>query len=564
MSKTSTNYTGLHYVKEDSIGVTPTNPTFQTIPSKGSSLQGNITTAVSMAIRSDRQTDDLILVDSNVNGSLDVELSFTPYLDFLQSLLQDNNTDNFNALDGINLLSATGNDFTFLEADNSLNSVTPRFLGLTKGDTIFISDALNPENNGQFTVAATATATKVLLTTDRLVTEATSADMLTVEYPAYHNDVSFTKATKSITSTAYSFAGLVPGDKIYVKGATNKSNNGQFTVKTAPVAPFHTVFLKGVRSNKIVDEAAGALVRFRTPSLTAVNDISFNTGTGPTVNEIISSTTSFATFVSGSFILVSGAANAANNGVFEIATVAPHKITLTNDKTLVDEPAGNGIKITQNVFRNGNANVDSYTFLKTVEGIANQAYMYYKGCQISSLSLDFTTGSILGGSFGIVGLNETTTTTPLTNQSLVDIPTYSLLNSVSSLSIVSTGLSAGTSFQNIKLNIDNSVNAAKAIGTLGATDLASFMLNVTADMSIYFEDLEAYNMYKSASSFKVVMTLVDGDGNYIVISLPHCKFEKLDSPVPGKDAFLMQNGSFRALRDPTLDYTIQMDLLAAH
>jgi len=40
--------------------------------------------------------------------------------------------------------------------------------------------------------------------------------------------------------------------------------------------------------------------------------------------------------------------------------------------------------------------------------------------------------------------------------------------------------------------------------------------------------------------------------------MPKCKFESLDTPIAGKDSFLMQSGSFKALRDATSNYMIKL------
>lgn len=383
---TSTNYTDISYIAEVTAGTTPASPAFQTLPTKGTALMGNTTTAVSAVIRRDRQIDDLVIVDQDVSGNLDFELSFAPYKPLLTSLLQG----------------------------------TPFVLA--------IAAAIN---------------------------------------------ISFT-APSTIASVTSVFTGLLPG----------------------------------------------------------------------------------------MYILVSGAAAANNNGLFKVVTATGTSITVA-ETTITTAAAGATIKLSANSIRNGVQTPTSYTFAKQITGITTPAFMYYRGCQISSMDLAFDTGAILGGSIGVIGLTETVTETAIGGQTFVASPAYTIMNSVSALALESTGLSAGTAFQSIKLKVDNGINAAKAIGTLGAANLASFTLNVTADMSIYFQDIVAYNKYLQATSFNVVMKATDGAGNKIVVSMPNCKFEKLEAPIAGKDAFLMLNGSFRALRDPTLNYTIQLDLIAA-
>ena len=390
MSITSTNYTDVAYILEPvTNGVTPDTPTFQSLPTKGSSLQGNTSTIVSEVIRKDRQIDDLIIVDQDVSGAVDYELSYEPYKPLITSLLQ--------------------------------------------------------------TAALTLA-------------------------PVTGTDIGFTGTTNVIDTGATDVSGLLAGQYIIVSGATDPANNGTFQLSS----------------------------------------------------------------------------NSTSN-----------TITLTSTAGLVTEVAGASVTIAANTLRNGVADPDSYTFVKTITGIATPVYMYYRGCQLSSMSLDFATASILGGSINVIGLNEDVTETGIAGQDFDDVPNYTLMNSVSSLAIESTGLAAGTIFQNVNLTIDNNINAAKAIGTLGAADLASFTLNVTADITIYFQDKDAYDKYLNATSFSLELKATDGDGNIIIVSMPYCKFESLQSPIPGKDAFFTLNGSLRALRDPINDYTVQIDLLDA-
>jgi len=386
MTITSTNYTDISYIVEVTNGVTPATPAMQIVPTKGSSLQGNTTTVVSEVIRSDRQIDDLIIVDQDVSGAVDFELSYAPYKPLITSLLQ--------------------------------------------------------------TTAAP---------------ETTGAQI----------DIGFTVTTEVIDT-----------------GGTDVSV--------------------------------------------------FNTG---------------------DHILIDGATNAENNGVFLVLSSTATTITLAVGSGLVTEAASASVTIKSNPLRNGVVAADSYTFMKNITGIVTPVYMYYRGCQISSMNLNFETGSILGGALNVVGLTEDVTETAIAGQTKVDAPAYTLMNSVSSLAITSTGLTAGTSFQTLNLTIDNNINAAKAIGTLGAVDLASFTLNVTADITIYFEDKEAYDKYLQSTSFSVTATATDGSGNVIVVYMPYCKFETLETPIPGKDNFFVLSGSLRALRDPTDDFTVQISLL---
>jgi len=265
----------------------------------------------------------------------------------------------------------------------------------------------------------------------------------------------------------------------------------------------------------------------------------------------------------GMNVLVSGFANPANNGFKKVTAVTAGVMTVTGT-SLVIVAAGPSITMKSTMVRNGAETPKTFTFMKFIEGLDDPAYFYYAGCMISKMNFKFETGSILNGSFDIVGREEEPTITAKSGQTLVDVPSYALMNSVSSITQIDLeGLPADTEFSTLNLTVNNNINRAKAIGTLGAVDMTSFTLNVTADITMYFNTLDTYNFYKNSESFYLAFTLVDGDGNILIVTMPKCKFEKLESPIEGKDHFLMLNGSLRALRDAVTNSTVQFEFFDA-
>lgn len=388
MPISSTNYTDFSYVKETTPGTTPDTPAFQRLPVTGVNLSDSLAAAVSEVIRSDRQTDDLVIVDSEVGGDCNYELSYAAFKPIIASLLQ-------------------------------------------------------------------------------------GGDLVTIDQAA--SDVTVTASTKTFSSAGtinFATAGLLPGCRIRVAGFTN----------------------------------------------------------------------------------------AANNGVFKVATVTAGAFTV--EETITDEAAGNAVTFDVSFVRNGAEDMDTYTFRKQINApSASNAIFYYRGCAINTMSFEFASGSILNGSFGVMGRTSEGTDTEITGETIADVASYRIMNGVSSVtSIDISGLPATTAFSSLSLNVDNQINAAKAIGVLGAADLAPFSLKVTADIEIYFEDLSMYDAYKDSTEFSLGFTLEDAsvNPNIMTIDLPKCKFEELSEPVDGKDAFLMESGSLRALRHATLNHMIQV------
>ena len=393
MSITSTNYSDISYVAEVTAGTTPATPAFQLLPTTGGSPMSNLTTAVSEVIRSDRMIDDLIVVDSEVSGDINYELSYAPYKPLIDACLR---------------------------------------------------------NDTPTTVAIAAASDIVMSNTNSEITS---------------------------TTTDFSAAGIV----------------------------------------------------------------------------------------AGMFFRVSGAAlDAANNGIYKVTSV-------TDANTLVVDPAPNSDQVAEasvdiDAIHNKNSNdaASTFTFCKRIQGIAAPAYYYYRGCAISNMSFNFNTGEILTGGLSLFGRTEEATETGISGQSYVAVPSYDLMNAVQSVvSINVSGLPAATEFSSLTLNLNNNTTGAKAIGTLGSVDVTDFTFEATGDISLYFEDLNAYNAYQNSTSFALDLTLQDATGNNIIISMPKCKFETLEAPIDGKDSFLMLSGTFRALRDETQNSMVEVTFIPA-
>jgi hypothetical protein len=215
------------------------------------------------------------------------------------------------------------------------------------------------------------------------------------------------------------------------------------------------------------------------------------------------------------------------------------------------------------IVQNGNNIPDTFTFVKRVLGITDPAYFYYNGCAISQVVMNFETGAILTGTTSVYGREEQTATDSsplagLTSQQFDNPTAYTVMNSVQNVVTDIVGLPVGTEYSTLNLTINNNTTGAKAIGTLGAIDIADFTLEVTGDISLYFQDLSAYNLFLQSSEFSLTTTLTDAAGNTLEIKMPWCKFETLETPIDGKDNFFMLDGTLRALRDPVNDYMVQM------
>ena len=389
----TTNYSKLSWIEEIIPGETPANPTFQELPINSIGLVESITTSISERIRSDRMIDDLVIVDADVGGGNDYELSFKAYKPMIISLLQCNKV-------AIGIVAISGASDISADASGAFNST--------------ITD---------------------------------------------------------------------------------------FTASNVAV---------------------------------------------------------------GMWLNVSGFVSAGNNGLHRITSVTANQIIVDiNISTLVTESAPASVDMEGETYRNSNSPPENYTFKQEVQVNGTPYYGYYRGPQISEMTFDFETGSILTGAMTLVGRDATMQDSALPGESISPVADYRVMNSVSNLAINITGLPAGTVYETFNLAVNNNVNPKKGIGKLGAYGLGSFTNEVTAGVDMYFEDLTAYNYFKASTAFLSSFTLTDADGNIIIATIPACKFESLEMPVPGKDEFLMQTGSIRGVRDAITNCHIQFDFISA-
>jgi hypothetical protein len=326
---------------------------------------------------------------------------------------------------------------------------------------------------------------------------------------------------------------------------SNVGGEMNFEMAYAPYKPLITEMLRG----DVVSASFSG-------DLTAVNATSEFTGTG------LTTATNLAV---GQIVAVRGFSDPTINRMYKITA-----LSATSMEVYPAPPAdetGASKTISASVVANGVNDPQTYTFLKSIGGIQNDAYFYYTGCVISEIMLSIESENRVTGSMTIVGREEEATETPHHVPAVdnpADQPPYTIMNATSDFDTVQlVGLGGSACFKKMDLKLSNNSTAAKCIGTLGASDIADFGFEATADISMFFRDLAEYNAFKASNSFGIMVTAKDADGNEIGIHMPRCKFESLEPPIDGKDNFLMLDGSIRALADSTLGYAVSVSFADA-
>jgi hypothetical protein len=276
-------------------------------------------------------------------------------------------------------------------------------------------------------------------------------------------------------------------------------------------------------------------------------------------NSINSAGAGFSNVVDGQWVKVSGFVTTANNGIFKVVTATTSKLILLT--TLVTEAASASVTVKAQMARNG-TETHSFTIQKSLGDATTETFFNFTGARIGSMSLDFQTGQILTGSFGVMALGMVTSEAQFSGATVLQAPSATPMNSVSNLSnVYLDGAISTAQFSTLSFQLNNALRARDAIGSLSHIDIALGTISLSGGINIYFEDRSLYEKYRLAQSLALSFAVTDIDGDTYVFTLPKIKFETGEVVSGGLDTDVMFNATWRAIVDEVTDCMVQIDKL---
>ncbi len=268
--------------------------------------------------------------------------------------------------------------------------------------------------------------------------------------------------------------------------------------------------------------------------------------------------TAFANVVDYQWIKVGGFSNSANNGWHQVINkISNDEVVVAS--TLIDESIPVGGTVKGSMLRNG-VIARSMTIEKLFNDTTVPTYFYFRGMEISALTLTAETGAILTGSFSFIGRTSEGTETEISGATHLPPSTNTILNAVNSIgSISKNGQPSSSTFQNLNLTLDNNSRGQTAIGTDGYVGAAHGSINLTGTTSIYFEDINDYNDFNNGTSFSLSFILSSPDGD-MVVTLPQVKFSSMTIVSSGINTDIITDSEFTAIIDPSSNSQIQLDV----
>lgn len=270
-----------------------------------------------------------------------------------------------------------------------------------------------------------------------------------------------------------------------------------------------------------------------------------------------------STIAAGHWIKISGFATASNNGIAKVVSRTSSKIVLSH-KTLTTETAGATVVLKGKSVRNGTTK-STFTIEREFPDLATPAFFQHRGMLVNTMTLNATSGSILEGSFGLMGRDTLINTATCGTGAEVVVTAHPIMSATANVGTIYENGTAitGTYFKNINLSTTNNARNLDAIGSLYPIDINNGSFGATVTMESFFSDTALLQKFLNGTATSLAYYFTDSEGNYVVIDLPYIKFTA--GPLNGVNlnSDVMVGLTATALNSPTLNYMMQVSMLPA-
>lgn len=263
----------------------------------------------------------------------------------------------------------------------------------------------------------------------------------------------------------------------------------------------------------------------------------------------------------GDVIETTGFADAANNGVFRVASVTASKIEVTlldgEPATLVDETAGEEVAIvtTESVLKAGTVR-RSFTILRHFTDIeeSGDPYHVFAGVEINSMALAVTAAEIVTATFGTIGREGKEPEKQQPAGATFEAPTTTApLDGFSGALMVDGSPVADVT--ELSLTLENGLEPRNVLGTIYTKRPSAGRSNLTGSATVYFEDSSFLRRFIREEDTSLSIELLDGEGNAYIFTVPRFKFTGGQPDISGMGAISLTM-PFQGTYDPVTQSNI--------
>jgi hypothetical protein len=197
-------------------------------------------------------------------------------------------------------------------------------------------------------------------------------------------------------------------------------------------------------------------------------------------------------------------------------------------------------------------------------------YHTFRGMNVSKFSTSFASKSLTEGTFTFLGKDMLANTSTQLTGSVAASNTYDIQNGVRGLGQLWEGGAplTSTSIKSITMDIDSSLRAQDAAGTLGLVGVGIGTFKVSGKLTIYFATGALFTKYLNDTYTSFTVQTVDTAGNGYVITVPKAMLMNGQVVAGGQDTDMMAEFDYTAYADktnsvPALRQTIFIDRVGA-
>lgn len=300
-------------------------------------------------------------------------------------------------------------------------------------------------------------------------------------------------------------------------------------------------------------------------AVSIANDIA-TTGTGFSC----AGTASFDDISAGQWVKFGGftANSSENNGYYLVTSVTATAGTMTTSPapaSVEAKSASKTITINGAMLRNGTTE-HSYSIERYYADLSPAVYNAFAGMVVNNFSMSLAADAIISGSFEFLGKSATSAAAAMSSGSVTAATTTDVINAVANVAnILENDTAVSTCLvQSLDFTLNNNVRGQSAIGQLGFCDIGVGQVDVTGTMNVYFRNKDLYDKYIAGTETSISFRVSDAAGNVYIFTFHRVALEAdPGGQATGANTDIMENITWRSIRDQTYDCTIQIDKFAA-
>lgn len=178
-------------------------------------------------------------------------------------------------------------------------------------------------------------------------------------------------------------------------------------------------------------------------------------------------------------------------------------------------------------------------------------YFMFTGMNVAKFSTALTSAQNTEGTFSFMGKASVRGTATVLPGSTVASQTYEIHNGVAGVgNLWEAGVPlVSTSIKSITLDIDSSLRAQDALGSLGAVGIGMGTIAVKGSLEVYFADGALYDKFVGDIYTALIFSTKDVDGNGYVFTIPRAQLTGAKIMAGSKNTDVMASFQYEAFAD---------------